>query len=90
MPLISLLSTKFEQPLFGANCLIVDIKPTTDGGLTQGTRAEIRLKEKGLFEFSATLDKTRERAIYMKRNAADEEDTLRTSFRMTSQINTQM
>ncbi len=38
---------------------------------------EIRLKDKGLFEFVGVLEKTRERAIYMKRSGADEEEGLR-------------
>ena len=77
MPLASILSTKFEQPFLGQNYLIVEIKPAADGGLTNGTKAEIRLRDKGLFEFASSLDKTRERAIYMKRSGADEEEGLR-------------
>lgn len=76
IPLTSILSTKFEQPFFGANFLVVDIRPTPSGGLTEGTRAEVRLKEKGLFEFVSALEKTRERAIYMRRQSCDEEEGL--------------
>ncbi|THH31896.1 hypothetical protein EUX98_g2266 [Antrodiella citrinella] len=78
IPLTSLLSSKFEQPLLGSNYLVLDIKPATAGGLKDGTRAEIRMKEKGIFEFASTLDKTRERAVYMKRQQADEEEGLPT------------
>jgi len=74
VPLLSILSTKFEQPLFGANYLSLEIKPSDEGGLTNGTIAEIRLKEKGIFEFVALLEKTRERAIYMKRQKAEEDE----------------
>jgi len=76
VPLTSILSTKFEQPFFGANYLVVDVKPTPSGGLTDGTRAEIRLKDKGLFEFVSSLEKTRERAVYMRRQSCDEEEGL--------------
>lgn len=71
------MSTSFEQPYFGSNYLSVDIKPSPDGGLTFGTKAEIRLKDRGIFEFVSVVEKTRERAIYMKRQAANDEDTLR-------------
>ncbi|KAH9854968.1 hypothetical protein C2E23DRAFT_867070 [Lenzites betulinus] len=77
VPLPSLLSTKFEQPAFGQNYLSIEIKATRGGGLVDGARAEVRFKEKGLFEFTNALEKTRERAIYMKRQSADEEDGLR-------------
>lgn len=77
IPLTAILSTKFEQPFFGANYLVVDIKPTPSGGLTDGTQAEIRLKDKGIFEFVSSLEKTRERAVYMRRQSADEEEGLR-------------
>ncbi|KAI0772582.1 hypothetical protein BC629DRAFT_1736626 [Irpex lacteus] len=76
IPLASILSTKFEQPFFGQNFLAVDVKPSPEGGLTHGTKVEIRLKDKGLFEFVGVLEKTRERAIYMKRSGADEEEGL--------------
>jgi len=76
VPLPSLLSTKFEQPYFGSNYLEVEIRPSPAGGLTEGTKAEIRFKDKGLFEFVSVLDKTRERAVYMRRQVADEEDGL--------------
>ncbi|KAI0375967.1 hypothetical protein BV20DRAFT_960054 [Pilatotrama ljubarskyi] len=76
VPLTSLVSTKFEQPRFGANYLSLDIKASPGGGLVDGTRAEVRFKDKGLFEFTSALEKTRERAIYMKRQSADEEEGL--------------
>lgn len=80
VPLTAIVSCKFEQPLFGSNHLILDVKPVAAGGLTEGTKLEVRLKDKGLFEFASSLDKTRERAIYMRRQSVDEEDALRTSF----------
>ncbi|OCH94499.1 hypothetical protein OBBRIDRAFT_789188 [Obba rivulosa] len=76
VPLTSILSTKFEQPYFGANYLSLDVKPVHEGGLTDGTRIEIRLKDKGIFEFVGSLEKTRERAIYMRRQSAEEEEGL--------------
>ncbi|PCH40789.1 hypothetical protein WOLCODRAFT_162548 [Wolfiporia cocos MD-104 SS10] len=74
--LTDMLSTKFEQPLLGTNYLAVDIKPAPEGGLTEGTRAEMRFKDKGLFSFVSVLEKTRERAVYMKRQIADEGEGL--------------
>ncbi|KLO14550.1 hypothetical protein SCHPADRAFT_872492 [Schizopora paradoxa] len=72
----SILSSKFEQPFFGSNFLAIEIKPHKDGGLTTGTRGEIRLKDQGMFGFASSLEKARERAIYMKRQADSEADTL--------------
>ena len=77
VPLSSILATNFEQPLFASNFLGFDIKPSANGGLTAGTKAELRLKDRGLFEFVSTLEKTREKAIYMKRQVDSEADTLR-------------
>jgi len=74
VPLLSILSTAFEQPMFGANYLAFEIRPSPEGGLTDGTMAEIRLKDKGIFEFVGVVEKTRERAIYMKRQKAEEEE----------------
>jgi len=76
IPLPSILSTSFEQPYFGANYLAFEVRPSPDGGLSPGTRAELRFKDRGMFEFVSLLEKTRERAIYMKRQAESEADTL--------------
>jgi len=76
VPLASMLVTSFEQPLFGQNYLSFDIKPSADGGLSRGTKAELRLKDRGLFQFVALLEKSREKAIYMKRQTESEADTL--------------
>jgi hypothetical protein len=73
------LSTKFEQPTFGINFLTFEIKPSPEGGLTDGTKAELRFKDRAMFEFVSVLEKTRERAIYMKRQAVvEDEEGLRT------------
>ncbi|KAF7354890.1 hypothetical protein MSAN_01403500 [Mycena sanguinolenta] len=74
VPLPSILSTKFEQPTFGSNYFTFDIKPSADGGLTNGTTAEVRFKDQPMFQFVAILEKTRERAIYMKRQEAENEE----------------
>ena len=74
------MTTKFEQPYFGGNYLVLDIRPSPEGGLTDGTKAEVRFKDKGLFEFVGTLEKTRERAIYMRRQSAEDEEGLRAYF----------
>jgi hypothetical protein len=56
----------------------MDIRPSPDGGLTPGTRSEIRLKNQGIFQLVSLLEKTRERAVYMRRQMREEEETLRT------------
>ncbi|KAG0709920.1 hypothetical protein DFH29DRAFT_886512 [Suillus ampliporus] len=74
IPLDAVLSSKFEQPYFGANYLVLDIRPSPGGGLTDGTNVEIRFYDRGLFEFVSFLEKTRERVLYMRRQAAMEDD----------------
>ncbi|KAK7061282.1 hypothetical protein R3P38DRAFT_2828599 [Favolaschia claudopus] len=74
VPLPSILSTKFEQPTFGSNYFTFDIKPSADGGLTSGTTAEVRFKDQPMFQFVAVLEKTRERAIYMKRQEVENDE----------------
>jgi len=78
VPLPSILSTRFEQPTFGANYLAFEIKPSSGGGLTDGTSVELRFKNQAMFQFVALLEKTRERAIYMKRQATQEDEGLPT------------
>jgi hypothetical protein len=75
VPLASLLATKFEQPLVSSNYLAVDIRPSPEGGLTDGTRAELRSKR--LYQFASVLDKARERAIFMRRQMREEQENLR-------------
>ena len=53
--------------------MILEIKPSAEGGLKEGTTAEIRLKDQGIFEFVESLEKTRQRALFMKRQKAHEE-----------------
>lgn len=74
VPLHSIVSTRFEQPTFSGNYLVFEIKPSPDGGLTDGTRAEVRFKDRPMFEFVSLLEKAREKSIYMRRQAADEAD----------------
>ena len=62
------------QPTFSANYLAIDIKPSPGGGLSEGTKAEIRFKDQGMFSFVSALEKSRERALFMKREAAMGED----------------
>ncbi|KIJ69907.1 hypothetical protein HYDPIDRAFT_78615 [Hydnomerulius pinastri MD-312] len=76
IPLASILSSKFEQPIFGANYLVLSIKPTPEGGLTEGTTLEIRFLNTGMFRFVGTLEKTREKAIYMRRRSMEDEENL--------------
>lgn len=79
MPLHAILSTRFEQPTFGANYLTFQVKPSAQGGLTDGTTVEVRFKERAMFEFVSLLEKSRERAIYMKRQIQEDEEGLRKS-----------
>lgn len=83
VPLHNILSTRFEQPTFGSNYLAFEVKPSGQegSGLTNGTQVELRFKDRAIFEFVALLEKTRERAIYMKRQELqDNEEGLRTLF----------
>ncbi|KAH6908093.1 hypothetical protein BKA70DRAFT_1280666 [Coprinopsis sp. MPI-PUGE-AT-0042] len=78
VPLHAILSTGFHQPTFGSNYLTFELKPSPDGNLTEGTSVEIRFKDRAMFEFASLLEKTREKAIYMKKQAAEEEEGLPT------------
>ena len=79
--LTSIITTKFEQPMLGSNYLALDIKPSSEGGLTEGTHAELRSKNEPLFQFVSVFDKTRERAVYMRRQAQmEDQETLRMIF----------
>ena len=78
VPLHAILSTRFEQPTFGTNFLSFEVKPAPNGGLTEGTKVEVRFKDRAMFEFVSLLEKSRERAIYMRREVMEEdEDGLR-------------
>ncbi|KAI0298833.1 hypothetical protein BC826DRAFT_1090612 [Russula brevipes] len=76
LPLPSILSTRFEQPYLASNYVSIDIRPSQDGGLTSGSKSEIRLKDQGIFQFVSLLGKTRERVLYMRRQMREEEETL--------------
>lgn len=73
----AILSTRFEQPTFGSNFLSFEVKPAPDGGLTEGSKVEVRFKDRAMFEFVSLLEKSRERAIYMKREVVEDDDGLR-------------
>jgi len=80
IPLPSILSTNFHQPTFSSNYLSFEIKPSgplEQSKLPEGVTAELRFKDKPMFEFVAILDKTRERAIYMKRQKVEDDEGLR-------------
>jgi hypothetical protein len=53
---------------------LIDIKPSPGGGLTEGTSAEIRLKDQGMFGLASAVEKVRERALFMKRESALEDE----------------
>ncbi|KAF8967424.1 hypothetical protein BDZ97DRAFT_1803277 [Flammula alnicola] len=76
VPLHSILLTRFEQPTFGANYLTFEVKPSPDGGLTDGTKVEVRFKDRAMFEFS----------IYMKRQITEDEEGLRDTVSMIGGI----
>lgn len=77
VPLHAILTTRFEQPTFGSNYLSFGVKPSPEGDLTDGTSVEVRFKDRAMFEFVSLLEKARERAIYMKRQLAEEDEGLR-------------
>jgi len=74
VPLDSVLATRFEQPYLAANYLAFEIRPVPDGGLPPGTRAELRIKDRPMFQFVSTLEKVRERSLYMRRQSLDEDE----------------
>lgn len=78
VPLHAITSTKFEQPTFGSNYLAFAVRPSSEGGLTEGTTGELRFKDRAMFEFVALLEKTRERAIYMARQMEADDENLPT------------
>ncbi|KAF9238793.1 hypothetical protein BU15DRAFT_75016 [Melanogaster broomeanus] len=76
VPLSSILSSKYEQPIFGANYLVLTVKPTPDGGLTEGTTLEIRFVNTPMFSFVKALEHTRAKAIFLKRRSMEDEENL--------------
>jgi len=74
VPLLSILSASYEQPMFGANYISFEVKPSPEGGLTNGTKAEIRLSDRGILQFWEQLQKPRERAIYERRSKVLEQE----------------
>ncbi|KIJ57116.1 hypothetical protein M422DRAFT_238685 [Sphaerobolus stellatus SS14] len=74
VPLINILSTSYKQPVFGTNYVAIDIRPTSGGGLTEGTKAEIRINDQGIFGFWNALQKMREMAVEKKRTRAGEDE----------------
>jgi hypothetical protein len=56
---------------------VLDVKPSSGGGLTDGTSVEIRFYDRGIFEFVSVLEKTRERLVYMRRQTMEEDENLR-------------
>ena len=69
-----ILSTQFVQPTFAANHLVMELKPAAGGGLSEGTKCEVRFKDQPMLPFINTLDKSRERAVYRMRDAMFEDD----------------
>jgi len=72
IPLANVISSSFQQPIFGANHIVMQIAPSSGGGLTQGTKAEVRFKDRGVFEFVKVLEAARERAIAKERDRGEE------------------
>jgi len=69
-----ILSTQFNQPTFSANYLSMELKPANGGGLSEGTKCEVRFKDLPLLPFVNTLEKSRERAVYRIRDAMFDDD----------------
>jgi WW domain-binding protein 2 len=80
-----ILSTQFIQPTFSANYLLMELKPANGGGLSEGTKCEVRLKDQPLLPFVATLEKSRERAVYRRRDAMFDDD-LREHYRKRAEV----
>jgi len=74
IPLFQIVSTSFVQPIFGSNHLLMAIRPTPEGGLVEGTKAEVRFKDRGVFEFAKVLEAARERALH--RESQNNEEAL--------------
>ena len=69
-----ILSTQFIQPTFSVNYLSMELKPANGGGLSEGTKCEVRFKDQPLLPFVNTLEKSRERAVYRMRDAMFDDD----------------
>ncbi|KAJ1299431.1 hypothetical protein OPQ81_003797 [Rhizoctonia solani] len=69
LPWVSVLSTSFIQPYFAANYLAMDVRPAEGGGLSLGTKVEVRLMDRGMFEFISTVEGMRSQAIERARQA---------------------
>jgi len=69
-----IISTQFNQPTFSANYLSMELKPANGGGLSEGTKCEVRFKDQPLLPFVNTLEKSRERAVYRSRTAMFDDD----------------
>ncbi|KAG8683866.1 hypothetical protein FRC11_012963 [Ceratobasidium sp. 423] len=69
LPWVYVLSTSFVQPYFAANYLAMDVRPAEGGGLALGTKAEVRLTDRGMFEFIGMVDGIRSKAIERAREA---------------------
>ncbi|CAE6432473.1 hypothetical protein ACGC1H_000374 [Rhizoctonia solani] len=69
LPWVSVLSTSFVQPYFAANYLVMDIRPAEGGGLALGTKVEVRLTDRGMFEFINMVESVRSTAIERAREA---------------------
>lgn len=70
--------------MLGSNYVSIEVRPSPEGGLSDGTRIELWSKNSPLFQFVSVLEKTRERSIYMKRQIAEEQENLR-MFRLLRQ-----
>ncbi|CAE6463015.1 unnamed protein product [Rhizoctonia solani] len=69
LPWVYVLSTSFVQPYFAANYLAMDVRPAEGGGLTLGTKVEVRLTDRGMFEFINMVEGMRSSAIERAREA---------------------
>ena len=82
MPYTAILSIQQEPPrLFSQPRVILEIKPSPGGGLSDGTRVELAFKKgdkDGFHSFVGALDKTRERAVAKSHTNPEDEPDLRT------------
>lgn len=66
-----MLQSEFKQPFFSGNYLSLNVHPVSGGGLPGPTTVEIRFHDQGLFGFVELVDKLRNTAIALRREARE-------------------
>ncbi|KAF8324552.1 uncharacterized protein EI90DRAFT_2895810, partial [Cantharellus anzutake] len=64
IPPLAITSTSFLQPWFSANYLNLTLgRPVEGGGITSGSTIEVRLNDRGLFQFVEIVERMRAQAV---------------------------